>query len=91
MCHGEKFHTAALFSFLWQKRKQGSWEAKQALIGTNGSSVAFQKQEIATLDKFYLSCPPEIFEIKIMEIFLFEKGNLSFRKYNLSMLWTVST
>ena len=32
------------------------------LIGTNGSSVAFQKQEIATLDKFYLSHP--IFEIK---------------------------
>ena len=33
MCHGEKFHTAALFSFLWQKRKQGSWQAKQAQIG----------------------------------------------------------
>ena len=25
--------TAALFSFLWQKRKQGSWKAKQAQIG----------------------------------------------------------
>jgi len=26
-------HTAALFSFLWQKRKQGSWKAKQVQIG----------------------------------------------------------
>ena len=33
------------------------------MIGTNGSSVAFQKQEIATLDKFYLYHTPEIFEI----------------------------
>ena len=30
---GDKQNTAALFSSLWQKRKQGSWKAKQAQIG----------------------------------------------------------
>ena len=62
---------------------------RTTLIGTNGSSVAFQKQEIATLDKFYLYHTPEILRSRgsklpapnerfhfpeIWEIFLFENS-----------------
>ena len=56
----------------------------KGMIGTNGSSVAFQKQEIATLDKFYLYHTPEIlrspgpnFQLQ-MKGFIFQKSGKSF-------------